>query len=99
MELCAADETCQSYGKIIIKVVGKKESVEGMQERHEVFKSEQIHLKTAYLMEERKAVGSREEALVSTKFWTSWRMAKESHGKIGHCFLYGGEKNITVRLY
>lgn len=49
MELCADDETCQSYGKIVIKVVGKKESVDasqGMQERHEVFQSEQIRLKS-----------------------------------------------------
>lgn len=39
MELCADDGMCQSY------VVGKRASVEGMQERHEVFKSKRINLK------------------------------------------------------
>lgn len=34
------------HGKVITKAVGKRESVEGMQERHEVFKGEQIHLES-----------------------------------------------------
>lgn len=34
------------HGKVITKVVGKRESVGGMQERHEVFRNEQIHLKS-----------------------------------------------------
>lgn len=46
MKLYANDETCQSYGKVTTKVVDKRESVEGMQERHEEFKSEQINLKS-----------------------------------------------------
>lgn len=50
MELCADDETCQSYGKVIIKVMGERELVRGCKRDMKCSRVNKFIWKAAYLV-------------------------------------------------